>query len=93
MPKKLESYKLKKGEARTVFCRGILSLCWHDKKDVFIMSTKHSKVEMVDAGKINRKKGGERKPVLKQICVMVYNCGMGVVDRQDLHVSLSFESM
>ena len=62
MPKKLASFKLKKGEARTLSCRGILSLRWHDKKDVYIIITKHSKAEMVDKrdGKNKKKKASKR---------------------------------
>ncbi|KAL6438799.1 hypothetical protein ACFW04_003704 [Cataglyphis niger] len=83
MPKVLASYKLKKGEVRTMSCKGILSLRWHDKKDVYVISTKHSRAEMVDTGKIRRKKGGEEEAVLKPTCVVEYNRGMGGVDQQD----------
>jgi len=83
MPKELTSYKLKKGEVRTLSSKGILSLRWHDKKDVYILSTKHSKAEMVDTGKPRRKKGGEAETVLKPTCVLEYNRGMGGVDKQD----------
>ena len=82
MPKELASYKLKKGEVRTLSCKGILALRWHDKKDVYVISTKHSGAEMVDTGKIRRKRG-EEETVLKPTCVLEYNRGMGGVDKQD----------
>ncbi|CAK9820042.1 PiggyBac transposable element-derived protein 4 [Anthophora quadrimaculata] len=83
MPKKLTSYKLKRGDVTTLSCKGILCLRWRDKKDVYIMSSKHSRAEMVTTGKIRRKKGGEQENVIKPSCVIEYNRGMGGVDRQD----------
>ncbi|XP_015436675.1 PREDICTED: piggyBac transposable element-derived protein 4-like [Dufourea novaeangliae] len=83
MPKELASYKLNKGEVRTLSCRGILSFRWHAKKDVYIISTKYSNAEMVDTGKIRRKKGGEEETVSKPTCVMEYNRRMGGVDKQE----------
>ena len=43
------------------------------------MSSKHSRAEMVDTGKIRKKK---EENVLKPSCVAEYNRGMGGVDRQ-----------
>ncbi|XP_015598511.1 piggyBac transposable element-derived protein 4-like [Cephus cinctus] len=80
---KLTSYKLKKGDVTTLSCSGILCLRWRDRKDVYIMSSKHSKAEMVATGKIRRKKGGEQEDVVKPSCVIEYNRGMGGVDRHD----------
>lgn len=56
-----------------------MSLSWHDKKDVYIINTKHSKAEMVEKGKIRRKKGSTEEAVLNPICVVDYNCGIGGV--------------
>lgn len=56
---------------------------WHDKKDVYIISMKHSKAEMVDTGKLRRKKGDKAETVLKPTCVLEYNREMGGVDKQD----------
>ncbi|KAG8237308.1 hypothetical protein J437_LFUL016170 [Ladona fulva] len=42
MPKKLASMALKKGEVHTLSSRSLLALRWRDKKDVYMLSTKHS---------------------------------------------------
>lgn len=63
-------------QEKTLYSRGILSLRWLDK-DVYIISTKHSRAEIVDTGNKKIKKGGEEEDVLKRSCVVEYNRGMG----------------
>lgn len=85
MPKELRTLKLKKGETSARSSRGILALKWIDRKDVYMLSTKHSNAQMVDTGKKRIQKGGKRdeKNTMKPQCVIEYNQGMGGVDRQD----------
>lgn len=85
MPKELQSLKLKKGEVEARSSHGILALKWIDRKDVYMLSTKHTSPEMTDTGKKRILKGGKReeKNVMKPKCVIEYNSGMGGVDRQD----------
>lgn len=85
MPKELNELKLKKGETATRSSRGILALKWSDRKDVYLLSTKHMNAQMTDTGKKKVHKGGrsERNKEMKPKCVMEYNHGMGGVDRQD----------
>ena len=67
MPKGLAALKLKKG----------------DKKDVYILSTKHFNVNMINTEKKRYKKDGGVANVVKPECVNEYNKGMGGVDKQD----------
>lgn len=45
MPKVFSSMKLKKEEVKTLSSHGLLALKWRDKKDVHILSTKHSNAD------------------------------------------------
>lgn len=85
MPKDLAKLKLKKGETAIRSTRGILALKWSDRKDVFLLSTKHVNEQMTDTGKKKVGKGGktELKNTIKPKCVIEYNHGMGGVDHQD----------
>lgn len=85
MPKELTELKLKKGEHDTRSSRGILALKWSDRKDVYLLSTKHMNAQMTDTGKKTIHRGGrsESNNAMKPKCVIEYNHGMGGVDRQD----------
>lgn len=85
MPKDLSSLKLKKGEVASRSSRGILALKWSDRKDVYLLSTKHANAQMTDTGKKKINKGGksDAKNTMKPKCVIEYNHGMGGVDHQD----------
>ncbi|KAG4074871.1 hypothetical protein HA402_009296 [Bradysia odoriphaga] len=85
MPKDLPKLKLKKGESAARSSHGILAMKWVDRKDVYMLSTKHANVEMCDTGKTKIRKGGkcEVRNTFKPKCVIEYNRGMGGVDRQD----------
>lgn len=83
MPKQLASFKLKKGEYRMLSCRGLLALKWKDRKDVYMLSTKHANVGMVDTGKRRKLKDGNFENIIKPSCIVDYNKGMGGVDKHD----------
>lgn len=85
MPKNLALLKLKKGEIASRSSRGILALKWSDRKEVYLLSTKHKNEEMTDTEKKRIQKGGkaETKNTMKPKCVIEYNHGMGGVDHQD----------
>lgn len=85
MPKDLASLKLKKGEIAARSSRGVLALKWSDRKDVYLLSTKHKNAEMTDSGKKAFQKGGKsaENNTIKPKCVLEYNHGMGGVDHQD----------
>lgn len=85
MPKDLTELKLKKGERGARSSRGILALKWSDRKDVYLLSTKHANEQMTDTGKKTIRRGGKIEPnnAMKPKCVIEYNHGMGGVDRQD----------
>ncbi|KAG8238149.1 hypothetical protein J437_LFUL017262 [Ladona fulva] len=83
MPKKLAAMAFKKGEVHTLFSRSLLALRWRDKKDVDMLSTKHSNASMKETGKKRRRKDGSEESVSKPACVIDYNRGMGGVDKQD----------
>jgi hypothetical protein len=51
MPKFLSTIELKRGEFAFHFTHGLLALKWYDKKDVHMLSSKHTSVEITDMGK------------------------------------------
>ncbi|KAL0879584.1 hypothetical protein ABMA27_003312 [Loxostege sticticalis] len=74
---------LKKGERDVKFTSRIMAVKWHDKKDVYILSTIH-KDEMGPSEKMDRSTG---LPVMKPECVLDYNKNMGIVDTNDMMLS------
>ncbi|XP_017759329.1 PREDICTED: piggyBac transposable element-derived protein 4-like [Eufriesea mexicana] len=74
MPKDLCSVKLKRGEYVIRSCNRVLALKWRDKRDVYMMSTKHETAEMTSQGS---------KRTLKPNCITEYNKGMNGIDLQD----------
>lgn len=74
MPKDLCNVKLKKGEYAIRSCNRILAIKWKDKRDVYIMTTKHETVEMTT-------QGSNRTP--KPNCITEYNKRMNGIDLQD----------
>lgn len=62
--------------------RGLLALKWKDKKYIYMLSTKHSKIDLVDTGK-QKKKGASYENILNPSCVIEYNTGMDGVDKHD----------
>lgn len=85
MPKDLSSIKLKNGQMASRSARGLLALKWLDRKNVYMLSTVHRKVEMIETNKtrILKAKNYAEERVVKPQCVLEYNMGMGGVDRQD----------
>ena len=56
MPKELASLKLKKGEAKMLSSHGLLALRWKYKKDVYMLSTKHSNIDLVETGEAKKER-------------------------------------
>ena len=77
MPKDFLKTKLKTGEYEMRSCNGLLAIKWKDKRDVFILSTKHTTVAMTEQIK------KQHNPTWKPKCIVEYNKGMIGVDRQD----------
>lgn len=77
MPKNIQTKSLKKGECLWKSCNNLLALRWKDKRDVYMISTKHESVEMVEH--IDK----QFKKTMKPKCILEYNKGMGGIDRQD----------
>ena len=72
--------KMKKGE---IICRqreNLLALKWTDKRDVSILSTKHTAQCSVLLNKVDRNTGD---PVSKPSAILDYSCNMGGVDLSD----------
>nr|XP_034194807.1 piggyBac transposable element-derived protein 4-like [Osmia lignaria] len=77
MPKDLSTNKLKPGERVYRTCNGLLALRWKDRRDVYMLTTKHASVELTEVtDKRDRTK-------LKPNCVIEYNKGMGGIDLND----------
>lgn len=90
MPKELAAAKLKQSDVILRSCNGILVAKWKDKKDIYLMSTKHKKIEMIEVEKKRWK--NNNSPVTKPNVVLEYNDGMDGVDLQDSYLS-SFSLM
>nr|XP_033335544.1 piggyBac transposable element-derived protein 4-like [Megalopta genalis] len=90
MPKELAAAKLKRSDVISRSCNGILVAKWKDKKDIYVMSTKHTKIEMVEVEKKRWKNNNSL--TTKPNIVLEYNEGMGGVDLQDSYLS-SFKLM
>lgn len=77
LPKTVVSTKLKKGEyiARESY-DGITALKWRDKREVLVLSTKHSD----RFAKVSRRQGNE---VMKPQIIVDYNKAKGAVDLSD----------
>ena len=81
MPKDIQKRILKKGECVWKRCNNLLALRWTNKRDVYMISTKHESVEMVEQS------DKELQKVMKPKCILAYNKGMGAVDHQDQMLS------
>lgn len=80
-PKEVVNKKLKKGEVIAKQCnKGITVLKWKDKREVLMISTKHSDAQST----IINKRG---KEVIKPQVIINYNKGKGLVDVTDLRNS------
>ncbi|KAL4125889.1 hypothetical protein QTP88_010126 [Uroleucon formosanum] len=80
-PKEVVNKKLKKGEVIAKQCnKGITVLKWKDKREVLMISTKHSDAQST----IINKRG---KEVIKPQVIIDYNIGKGLVDVTDLRNS------
>ncbi|XP_046142229.1 piggyBac transposable element-derived protein 4-like [Osmia bicornis bicornis] len=77
MPNAIQKHILKKGECVWRSCNNLIALRWKDKRDVYMISTKHETVEMVEQSNKQLQK------VIKPKCILEYNKGMGAVDHQD----------
>ena len=80
LPKReLQETKLGRG-AHVAFRKGdLMALKWKDKKDVFMLSTKHNN-DYAETGKDDQVSG---EPIKKPAVVLEYNKYMGGVDRSD----------
>ena len=76
MPKDIQKNILKKGKCVWRSCNNFLVLRWRDKRDVYMISTKHESVEMVQLDK-------KLKKLMKPTCILEYNKGMGTIDHQN----------
>ncbi|KAL2717623.1 piggyBac transposable element-derived protein 4-like [Vespula squamosa] len=76
MPKNLAINKLKRGEYLYRTCNGLLALRWKDKRDDYLLSTKHTMVELTE---VTRK---QHKKTLKPNCVIEYKKGMAGIKLQ-----------
>ncbi|XP_017765490.1 PREDICTED: piggyBac transposable element-derived protein 4-like, partial [Eufriesea mexicana] len=73
MPKELATIKLKKSEAISRSCIGILAAKCKVKKGTYLLATKHKKIEMMEVEKKRRK---NNITVTKLSIVLEYNDGM-----------------
>ena len=74
--------KLKKGEASFWSSECLLAMKWHDKREVYMLSTFHTE-EFVDT-KIHYR---TKEMIIKPKCVVDYNRSMGAVDKTDMIIS------
>lgn len=79
MPKELAKEKIKVGEAVAYSSNHITSMKWKDKRDVCMLSTKHT-LDFAETGKVHRK---TKTKILKPTAVIDYNKKMRGVDVGD----------
>ncbi|OAD57925.1 RNA-directed DNA polymerase from mobile element jockey, partial [Eufriesea mexicana] len=84
MPKELATIKLKKSEAISRSLSRILPAKWKVKNDIYLLSTKHEKIEVMEVEKKRRK---NNITVTKLNIVLEYNDGMGGVDHRANYLS------
>ncbi|XP_014487785.1 PREDICTED: piggyBac transposable element-derived protein 4-like isoform X3 [Dinoponera quadriceps] len=89
MPKVFSSMKLKKGEVKTLSSHGLLALKWRDKKDVHILSTKHSNADLINTGKRRKNKGGDSENIIKPASVLEYNKDMAFYNAHVLYSKIN----
>jgi len=82
MPKNIQTKVLKKGECLWRSCNNLLALRWKDKRDVYMISTKHKSVEMVEY--IDK----QFKKTMKPKCILEYNKGTGGIESPRSNVGL-----
>lgn len=74
--------KIKRRDVWTLSSNGVLSLHLHDKKDVYMISTKYVSTKMTSTSKDRKLKNEEEEQIIKPKCIK-YNSRMGGVDKQD----------
>jgi hypothetical protein len=77
--------ELQQGEQSVLHTANMLALKWHDKRDVYMLSTVHDS-SMVSTGKKNSLTGEE---ILKPLCVKEYNQNKGAVDKSCMQMTFS----
>lgn len=66
-PKELKSVNLKKGDTKIKSCKSLLALKWKDRRDVYMLSSKHVNEKIINTGKIIKiKKKQKQEEVPKQ---------------------------
>jgi len=81
-PPSFVSKKLKSGECLHVPKNDVLGLRFHDKRDVYFLSTMH-RPQLVSTPKRDK----EGNVIMKEKVVTDYNSGMGFVDKNDAIIS------
>lgn len=76
---------LQQGEQSARHTSNLLALKWHDKKDVYMLSTVHDS-SMVSTGRKNSTTGEE---ILKPVCIKEYDQNRSTVDRSDMQMKFS----
>ena len=76
---------LQQGEQSSLHRDSMLALKWHDKKDVYMLSTVHDS-SMISTGRKNSATGEE---LLKPLCVKDYDQNRNAVDRSDMQMKFS----
>lgn len=79
IPVALKNAKLKKGEVIFRQRNNLMAMKWKDKRDVSMLSTKHTPTFSVTA-RVDRQTG---EPIVIPSCILEYNSYMGGVDRAD----------
>jgi len=79
------SSKIPKGERIYLHNNFLLAMKYHDKREVFMLSSVHSP-EMQETGKYDRNTNRE---IHKPKCIIDYNSNMGAVDQVDMQITFS----
>lgn len=87
MPKDLATKNLKRSQAISGSYKRILVEKWKNMKDIYLLYTKHKKIEMM---KVEKKRWKNNNTITKPNIILEYNNGMGRVDLQDGYLSFFF---
>lgn len=91
MSKEFAAIKLKRFRVFSRTCNSILAVKWKYKKDIYLLSTKHNKIEMIKIDKKKWKNNNPNKTVTKPKVVLDYNDSTGGIYLQDIVTYLLFQ--
>jgi hypothetical protein len=76
---------LQRGEQSVQHTPNMIAIKWHDKKDVFMLSTVHNSTMVLT----EKRRSDTSDEILKPLCIIEYNKNRGIVDKSDMQITFS----